>query len=50
MKKKSAIFAFILMSRHQFAAGLEDAKLLCTIITDTAIGMVSLSQAPLQIY
>jgi hypothetical protein len=32
----------------QFVASIIDAELLCTAVSDTAIGKISLSQAPLQ--
>jgi hypothetical protein len=35
-------------SRRQFAAALEEPELVYTGISDTGIGMISLSQAPLQ--
>jgi hypothetical protein len=46
--KKSANFSFIVKNRHQFVAVLEVAELFCTFVQNTAIGLLSLSQAPLQ--
>jgi hypothetical protein len=44
--KKSANFACILSYWNQFVAASEDVELLCSVDSDTAIGMVSLSQEP----
>ncbi len=47
--KKPADFPFIVKYRCQFVADLEDAELLCTIVSDTGTGTIILPQAPLQL-
>jgi hypothetical protein len=42
------ILPFILKYRCQFVAALEDAELLCTIVSDTGTDKIILSQAPPQ--
>jgi hypothetical protein len=46
--KKSVSYVFIINYWHQFVAVLEVAELFCTFVSDTAIGMITLSQGPLQ--
>ncbi len=47
--RKSADFPFIVKYWCQFVAALEDAELLCTIVSDTVTGTIILPQAPLQL-
>jgi hypothetical protein len=44
----SCRFPYIMKLRCQFVAALKDAELSCSAISGTAIGMITLSQAPLQ--
>ncbi len=43
---RSAGFVLIVKKRCQFVAALEVAELSCTIVSGTAIGIISLSQGP----
>jgi hypothetical protein len=47
--KKSANFAFTVKYWCQVVTALADAKLSCTVVSDTGTDMIILPQAPLQI-